>query len=76
MDLKKVALFEMVANPDMKLIFQFAPGDDHSYIRISDWIEFDAPARDPAEVEADRQRVKLHRLAKMRAEIDKLQAGV
>jgi hypothetical protein len=75
MDLKKVALFEMVASPDMKLIFQFEPSDANSYIRISDWIEFSAPARDPAQVEADRQRVKLHRLAKMRAEIDKLQAG-
>ena len=76
MDLKKVALFEMVASPDMKLIFQFEPSDANSYIRISDWIEFIAPARDPAEGDADRQRVKLHRLAKMRAEIDKLQAGV
>ena len=76
MDLKRIALFEMVASPDMKLIFQFEPSDANSYIRISDWIEFSAPARDPVEVDADRQRVKLHRLAKMRAEIDKLQAGV
>ena len=75
MDLKKVALFEMIAAPDMKLIFQFEPSDANSYVRISDWIEFSAPARDPAEMDADRQRVKLHRLAKMRAEIDKIQAG-
>lgn len=75
MDLKKVALFEMIAAPDMKLIFQFEPSDANSYVRISEWIEFSAPARDPAEIDADRQRVKLHRLAKMRAEIDKMQAG-